>query len=55
MIFALAHGINPAFVTALVVGLIAAEVRRRSDSIWPGVLVHVVNNLVGQLIALAVL
>jgi membrane protease YdiL (CAAX protease family) len=52
LIFALAHGINLAFVTALIVGLIAAELRRRSDSVWPGVLTHVVNNLIGQLLAL---
>jgi uncharacterized protein len=50
LIFALLHGFNSAFVTALVVGLIAAELRRRSDSVWPGVLTHVVNNLIGQLI-----
>ncbi|MFI5839990.1 lysostaphin resistance A-like protein [Catenuloplanes sp. NPDC051500] len=53
VIFALAHGLNSAFLTALIVGLVAAELRRRSGSIWPAVLVHVVNNLIGQLIVVA--
>jgi membrane protease YdiL (CAAX protease family) len=45
LIFALMHGINNVFPAALVVGLIAAEVYRRSGSIWPAVVVHVVVNL----------
>ena len=53
LIFALMHGLNAVFITALIVGLLAAEVRRRSGSVWPGVLTHVVNNLIGQLIVLA--
>lgn len=44
-VFALFHGINLAFPTAFVVGVVAAEVMRRSGSIWPAVVVHVVNNL----------
>lgn len=48
VIFALMHGLNAVFVTALVVGLVAAELRRRSGSVWPGVVVHVTNNLIGQ-------
>lgn len=52
LIFALMHGLNIIFVTALVVGLIAAELRRRSGSIWPGVMAHVTNNLIGQVLAL---
>lgn len=45
LIFALSHGINTVFPAALVVGLIAAEVFRRSGSVWPGVVVHAVVNL----------
>ncbi|KJQ52713.1 CPBP family intramembrane glutamic endopeptidase [Microbacterium sp. SA39] len=45
VVFALFHGINLALPTAIVVGIIAAEVARRSGSIWPAVAVHVVNNL----------
>jgi membrane protease YdiL (CAAX protease family) len=44
-IFALAHGINIALPTAFVVGIIAAELMRRSGSVWPAVAVHAVNNL----------
>ncbi|MFF0717371.1 MULTISPECIES: CPBP family intramembrane glutamic endopeptidase [unclassified Micromonospora] len=54
LIFALMHGLNLVFVTALVVGLVAAEVFRRSGSIWPAVAVHVTNNLLGQVLALLV-
>ncbi|MBU2664550.1 CPBP family intramembrane metalloprotease [Actinoplanes bogorensis] len=52
VIFALMHGLNGVFVTALVVGLIAAELRRRSGSVWPGVVVHVTNNLLAQALVL---
>ncbi|WP_371782892.1 CPBP family intramembrane glutamic endopeptidase [Streptosporangium subroseum] len=45
VVFALFHGINIAMTTALVVGVIAAEVMRRSGSIWPAVAVHAVNNV----------
>lgn len=45
VVFALFHGLNTALPTALVVGLVAAEVTRRSGSVWPAVVVHVVNNL----------
>ncbi|MBD3887343.1 CPBP family intramembrane metalloprotease [Phormidium tenue FACHB-886] len=45
LIFAIAHGINTVFPAALVVGLITAEVFRRSGSVWPTVIVHVVVNL----------
>jgi uncharacterized protein len=44
-IFALGHGINIALPTAFVVGIIAAELMRRSGSVWPAVAVHAVNNL----------
>ncbi|RPF21349.1 CPBP family intramembrane glutamic endopeptidase [Myceligenerans xiligouense] len=50
--FALVHGINLAFPSALVVGIIAAEVMRRSGSIWPAVIVHTVNNLALPLLVL---
>jgi membrane protease YdiL (CAAX protease family) len=45
LIFALAHGLNVIFVVAVVVGLVLAELQRRSGSVWPGVIAHVVNNL----------
>jgi uncharacterized protein len=45
LIFAIAHCINPVFPAALVVGLIAAEVFRRSESVLSAVIVHAVVNL----------
>jgi uncharacterized protein len=45
LIFALGHGINTVFPAAIVAGLATAEIFRRSGSIWPAVVVHVVFNL----------
>ena len=45
LIFALTHGVNTVFPAAIVVGLITAEIFRRSGSIWPAVIVHAVHNL----------
>ena len=45
LIFALMHGINIVFPAALVMGLVGAELLRRSGSVWPAVIVHVVFNL----------
>ncbi|MEO3388044.1 type II CAAX endopeptidase family protein [Mesorhizobium sp. CAU 1741] len=45
LIFALFHGINLVFPAALVTGLIAGEIFRRSGSVWPAVAVHAVVNL----------
>ncbi len=50
VVFSLAHGLTIVVITALVVGVIAGELRRRSDSIWPGVIVHVVNNITANLL-----
>jgi uncharacterized protein len=49
-IFALMHGINNTFPAAVVAGLATAEVFRRSGSIWPGLVVHIVLNLPSFLI-----
>jgi uncharacterized protein len=45
LIFALAHGISVVFPAAVVMGLVGAELLRRSKSVWPGVIVHVIYNL----------
>lgn len=45
LVFALFHGVNMALPSAFVVGLVAAEVTRRCGSIWPAVVIHIVNNL----------
>ncbi|MGW5875605.1 CPBP family intramembrane glutamic endopeptidase [Nocardiopsis terrae] len=51
-VFALFHGINIILPAAFVVGVVAAEVMRRSGSVWPAVAVHVVNNLALPLLVL---
>lgn len=51
-VFALFHGVNIVLPAAFVVGVIAAEVMRRSGSIWPAVAVHSVNNLALPLLVL---
>ncbi|MFB7496360.1 lysostaphin resistance A-like protein [Streptomyces sp. NPDC056161] len=54
VIFALAHGINLALIPAIVVGAINGILLVRTKSVWPGVIVHAVNNGVSTiLIALA--
>lgn len=45
IIFAVFHGVNMVLPAALIVGLAAGEVYRRSGSIWPSVTVHCVVNL----------
>jgi len=45
IVFALFHGLNMALPSALVVGLVAGEVTRRSGSVWPAVVIHIINNL----------
>lgn len=52
VVFALAHGINLALIPAVIVGLIAGVLTVRTRSIWPGVVVHVVNNAVGTVVSL---
>lgn len=39
-IFAVAHGINSVMPLAFVIGLATGLLLRFSDSIWPGILVH---------------
>ncbi|MGW6599452.1 CPBP family intramembrane glutamic endopeptidase [Streptomyces sp. NPDC055036] len=51
VIFALAHGINLALIPAIVVGAISGILLVRTKSVWPGVLVHTVNNGLGTIIA----
>jgi uncharacterized protein len=45
LIFAIGHGINIVFPAAIVAGLATAEIFRRSGSVWPALVVHVVFNL----------
>ncbi|GHJ37225.1 CPBP family intramembrane glutamic endopeptidase [Streptomyces sp. TS71-3] len=43
-VFALVHGINPVLPVAFVVGVVNALLLRRTGSVWPGIVVHAVNN-----------
>lgn len=43
-VFALAHGINYILPVAFVVGVVAVLLLRKTGSVWPGVIVHAVNN-----------
>lgn len=43
-IFALAHGINPVLPVAFIVGIVNGILFHRTGSVWPGVVVHAVNN-----------
>lgn len=51
LIFALFHGINPVFPGALVIGLATAELYRRTKSLWPSMVVHIVVNVPAPLIS----
>ena len=51
-IFALAHGINPVLPAAFVVGVFTALLFRWSGSIWPGVVLHGVNNATALVVPL---
>ncbi|QBI56249.1 CPBP family intramembrane glutamic endopeptidase [Streptomonospora litoralis] len=52
VVFGLFHGINIVLPAAIVVGIVAAELMRRSGSIWPAVVVHAVNNAALPLLVL---
>lgn len=54
VIFAVLHGAPITMLAAVVVGLIAGELRRRSDSVLPGVAVHIVFNLLSNVLAFVV-
>lgn len=45
IVFALFHGLNMALPSALIVGLVAGETARRSGSVLPAVVIHIINNL----------
>jgi membrane protease YdiL (CAAX protease family) len=55
VLFALSHGINLATPVAVIVGLAAAWLMRKTRSVWPGVVVHAVNNASSSIISVLVL
>ena len=44
-LFALQHGSAAAMAYALVCGLVLGTLRSRTGSVWPGMLLHTLNNL----------
>lgn len=46
VVFALLHGEPILMISAVLVGLPAAELRRRTNSLWPGVALHIVFDLI---------
>ncbi|MEU6132138.1 type II CAAX endopeptidase family protein [Saccharopolyspora sp. NPDC047091] len=55
VIFAVLHGNIVTALSGLIVGLVAGELRRRSDSVWPGVAAHITFNLLSNVLAFVVL
>jgi len=49
LIFAIAHGDPGSFAVLFIIGLALAFVRWRTKSIWPGMLLHTLNNGIGAL------
>lgn len=55
LVFAVVHVAPSTVLVALIVGLLAAELRRRSGSVWPGVAVHMTMNILSNVLAFVVL
>jgi membrane protease YdiL (CAAX protease family) len=49
LIFAVAHGDVGSFLVLFFIGLALAFLRWRTRSIWPGILLHLLNNFVASL------
>ncbi|TCK27142.1 CPBP family intramembrane glutamic endopeptidase [Pseudonocardia endophytica] len=54
-VFAVVHVAPSTVLVAVVVGLVAGELRRRSGSVWPGVAAHVTLNVLSNVLAFVVL
>ncbi len=46
LLFGLAHADLGSFVVLVAIGIVLAVVRWRTDSLWPGVIVHTLNNTI---------
>ena len=55
LLFAIAHADIGSFAVLLVIGLMLAFVRWRSGSIWPGIVLHMLNNGIGAVSILLVM
>ncbi|MCM1013010.1 MULTISPECIES: type II CAAX endopeptidase family protein [unclassified Brevibacterium] len=45
LLFTILHGVPQTMLSAFIVGLITGELRRRSGSVWPGIIAHIIFNL----------
>ncbi|MEJ2870540.1 type II CAAX endopeptidase family protein [Actinomycetospora sp. OC33-EN08] len=54
LLFAVAHGLNLTLLPATLVGVVSAVLLLRTGSIWPGVIVHAVNNGLGTVLEVVV-
>jgi uncharacterized protein len=55
LIFAVAHGDPASFPVLFVIGLALAIVRWRTHSIWPGIILHMLNNATSTLLIILTL
>lgn len=55
LIFAIAHADPGSFAVLFVIGLALAFLRWRTRSLWPGILLHLLNNAVGALLIVLVM
>ncbi len=44
LLFGLIHGIPPVIAFAFIMGLVIAYAYEKSQSLWPGIIIHVINN-----------
>ncbi|WP_423739026.1 type II CAAX prenyl endopeptidase Rce1 family protein [Clostridium botulinum] len=54
LVFILAHGLNEIFIPAFITGLTKSYLFYRTQSIWPGVVVHMVNNALATILSVLI-
>ena len=55
LLFALAHVDPASFVVLFIIGLALAFLRWRTNSLWPGIFLHLINNGLGALLIILVM
>ncbi|MBD5642500.1 CPBP family intramembrane metalloprotease [Clostridium botulinum] len=50
----MAHGLNEIFIPAFITGLTKSYLFYRTQSIWPGVVVHMVNNALATILSVLI-
>ncbi|HDK7163662.1 TPA: CPBP family intramembrane metalloprotease [Clostridium botulinum] len=50
----MAHGLNEIFIPAFITGLAKSYLFYRTQSIWPGVVVHMVNNALATILSVLI-